>query len=420
MSGASIHDGLLSALDLGIILLTARFAGLGARRIGQPAVIGEVLAGILLGPTILGLLPGNPPAALFTAHAVAPLTWLGTIGLIGFVFTIGLEFDWRRLPRSGNVAMIAALSFGLPFCAGLAVAASLYGGHHIVDHRRVGHVAFLVFVAAVMSISAFPVLVRILDEHRLRRTPLGALAIACAVVNDTIGWLAISAAIVAFGASQHSWTLPLMLAEAVAFLLGLKYILGPAICRLSGAGSRDLGPLGLATVMVAGLGGCAAATEAMGLHYIFGAFAFGLLVSSRGSSALRTSLVRGTHVVVATLLPIYLVMPGLAVNLRSLNPGTIGEVVLVLTVASAAKIVGGAAPARLTGLKWRDAIALGTLLNTRGLMELVALNIGRSLGILDSELYAVLLIMALATTVATSPALRVLKPIEAMNPRRVV
>ena len=383
-----LRDAFVLLVDLGVVVVAARSGGAVARRIGQPAVVGEVGAGILLGPTLLGA---------FSAQSVEDLRPFGTAGVVAFAFLVGLQLDHARLPALRAVSAIAASSFALPFCGGLAVAAAL------AEPARGRPLGFFLFVAAAMSITAFPVLVRILDESGLRSTPTGALAVACAVVNDVLGWLALACALFVFRAEGRWWTLPLGLSETAAFVIVLTRIVGPAL-RLS---SRR-GTTPFLACSLCGLAGSAALTDAIGLHAIVGAFAFGAVARRSTDAAAHATLAATARPVAKVLLPVYLVLPGLGVDLRMLGSGGTGMTAVIIGVASIGKVAGAYGAARLFGTARREAVKLGMLMNTRGLMELIALNIGLSVGVIDGRLYGMFLIMALVTTAATGPALRLL------------
>ena len=378
--------------------MAAHFGGLLARRIGQPAVIGQLGAGVLLGPTVLG----RSSASLFTHDTTSAVRALGTIGLVAFAFTLGARLDREQLPVTRQLALVAAMVFAVPFAAGLGVGFVLYADHHTVAGAAIDRVPFVLFVGAAVSITAFPVLARIIDDHGLRHTRVGALAVSCAAVNDVLSWVALAVALLA--EDGHSG---LALVKLVGAAIGLV----AALALLAYIADRRRIPNRLWTVLAipADLAGAAFATSAMGLHYIFGAFAFGVVAARASLAHLVAWPVRACSLAATVLLPLYLVLPGATIDFRQLDLHAGGEVLLVIGVAAAAKVTAGALSARAIGFTWNEAMSVGVLLDTRGLVELVALAIGRSAGILDTRLYAVLVIMAVVTTVATSPALRLLE-----------
>ncbi len=390
-----------------IVLAAAHAGGLVARRLGQPAVIGQLLAGVVIGPTVLGSGPDDLSARLLSEDTVRVVRDLGTVGLVAFAFAIGARLERAHLPRPHRFVAMAAAVFGVPFVAGLALAGWLYDDHDLVEGARVHALPFVLFVAAAISITAFPVLARIIEEHGLVGTPVGSLALGCAAVNDVLSWIALALALAAEGSSGATDVLTLAVA-AVVFVLVLV-----AAARLADSRARVRRPArapAWASVLVvgAGLAAAAVATSEMGLHYVFGSFAVGVLVGRPSLASFAAEAVRVATRLGALLLPLYLVLPGATTNFRELDLGDGGEVLVVLAVAAVSKIVAGGVSARAAGFSQRDALSVGVLLNTRGLVELVALGIGLSAGLLDASLYAVLVIMAIVTTVATSPALHAL------------
>jgi Kef-type K+ transport system membrane component KefB len=388
-------------VSVAIVLAVAHLGGVAARRVGQPAVIGQLLAGVLIGPTVLGSESGE----LLSEDTLRAVRDLGTVGLVAFAFAfaIGAKLERAHLPQPRRLAAMAAAVFGVPFLAGLGVGLWLFAEHEIVGGATVDRLPFVLFVGAAISITAFPVLARIIEEHGLAGTPIGSLALSCAAVNDVLSWIALAVALAVDGASGGGEVVKLAVAAAglVAVLAGLA--------RLADRHEPVHAPSWLALLVVAGmLAAAAVATAEMGLHYVFGAFAVGFLVTRPSLAPLAVWPVRVATWVGAVLLPLYLVLPGAATDFRELDLGNGGEILVVLVVAAASKLAAGGVSARTTGLSRRDALAVGVLLNTRGLVELVALGIGLSAGLLDSELYAVLVIMAVVTTVATSPGLRAL------------
>ena len=391
-------------VSVAIVAAAAYAGGLVSRRLGQPAVIGQLLAGVVIGPTVLGSGANDLSERLLSPDTIRVVRDLGTVGLVAFAFTIGARLDRSHLPRTHHFALVAATVFGLPFLAGIGVAVWLYGRHDVVDGATVGRTAFVLFVGAAISITAFPVLARIIEEHGLVGTPVGSLAVSCAAVNDVLSWIALAIALLADSGSG-SLEVAKLLGGAAGLVAALVVLARVADRRVSSPQPPPL--LALALVAV-GLAGAAVATSALGLHYVFGAFAFGVLVSRPSLAPLAAGAVRVAAVVGVLLLPLYLVLPGATTNFRDLDLRAGGEVLVVLLVAAGSKLVAGAFSARRTGLSRHDALSVGVLLNTRGLVELVALGIGLSAGLLDTSLYAVLVIMAVVTTIATSPSLRLL------------
>jgi Kef-type K+ transport system membrane component KefB len=273
-----------------------------------------------------------------------------------------------------------------------------------VDGATVGRTAFVLFVGAAISITAFPVLARIIEEHGLVGTAVGSLAVTCAAVNDVLSWVALAVALLAQSGSGS-----LEVAKLVGAAAGLVVVLVVLARIADRRGSSRTPPPWLALfLLAAGLAGAAIATSAAGLHYVFGAFAFGVLVSRPSLRPLAGGAIRLATLLGLLLLPLYLVLPGATTDFRNLDLRAGQEVLVVLAVAAGSKLLAGAFSAHRIGLSRHNALSVGVLLNTRGLVELVALGIGLSAGLLDTSLYAVLVIMAVVTTIATSPSLRLL------------
>ena len=386
--------------------MVARLAGLLFRRIGQPPVIGEVVAGIALGPSLLG----GWSDGLFPAETRPLLRILASLGLAVFMFLVGLQLDLGHLggrDRRRASTGVAVAGTAVPFVLGIALAMALHPSHGAGDF-----LPFALFIGAAMSTTAFPVLARILQERGLYDTPLGVLTMASAAGDDVLTWATL-AVVVAIVAATGAWTLPYILALAVLFGLLMVLVVRPRLARYA---DRNLGQSEL-TLVVAGLLACAFVTSAIGIHEIFGAFLLGA-VFPRGPFA---DAVRGRlESVAAVLLPVFFVTTGLNVDIGGIGAEGVWHLSLILLVACAGKLVGAGVGARSQGLAWRESVALGVLMNTRGLTELVVLNIGRDLGVLDDELFTLLVVMAVVTTVATSPLLDVVKPDPWLGERGIV
>ncbi|MCX4904532.1 cation:proton antiporter [Streptomyces sp. NBC_00878] len=381
---------------LAIMVLLARLLGALARRLGQPAVIGEVLAGIALGPT---LLHGAISDALFPAATRPLLSALAAIGVIIFMFLVGLEWDASLIQGSGAIA--PSVSFGsilLPFGLGAVLALYLMD-----DHGTGNKTAFMLFMGIAMSITAFPVLARILADRGMTRTPLGAVALACASIDDVLAW-SLLAAVVALNdaAGPDQWRILL----AVPYVLGMLFVLRPALRRMADRHvSLRLTPTVFACIF-AGLLLSAAATEWLGLHYIFGAFLFGVVLPRSGTQRLRGEVHDRLGQMSGTLLlPVFFLVAGLQVNLSGLDARGLGDLGLILLAAVSGKFIGAFAAARLNRMPVRQSAALATLMNTRGLTELIVLNVGLQLGFIQQELYSLMVVMAVVTTAMAGPLL---------------
>lgn len=404
-----MSDELLAGLLLDIAIIVAVAYGCGRLLgwMGQPPVLGEILGGIALGPTLLGALPGDPSTALFGAQVRESLSAIGALGLVLFMFLAGLGLDMRTVRRHDRT--LAAVSFGavvLPFVLGVGLAALLYGSHDEVGVDHVRFVPFALFIGTALSITAFPVLVRIVSDRGMRGTVVGETAIASAAVQDVAGWLLLAIALATH--VGHDATHVLRIAVlGIAFASAVAFGLRPLMRRACDRIGDDL-PASTVVWALAGLMACAATTQAIGLHSVVGAFAFGLAFprsAQQVADGLRRMLAPLTMVV---LLPVYFLGPGLALNLRLLDAQAIWQFAAATTCACAGKLAGTFTAARLTGMGPREAGTLGVLLNTRGLIELVVLTVGLKAGVLDAQIFGVLVLMALCTTLATGPLLDLL------------
>ena len=400
-------------LDVALIVVVAQIAADLFRRVGQPGVIGQIVVGIVLGPTVLGALPGDPSSGLFPQDVRPYLKALGDVGLIIFIFLVGLQLDLGLVRRLERAAAISISSVAVPFALGVLLAIALYDRHDVVDGSTVDFVPFALFIGVAMSITAFPVLARILQERGMYATQVGALALACAAVDDAIGWSVLALALAALAGSGSASDLILTLAETIGFVAGMVILIRPVAARLLAAHFRRQPSvtLGVLAAILASVAVSAWVTHEIGVNFVFGAFVAGVAFPRdqlpRVLAGVREQL---EPLVMVLLLPIFFVLPGLSVNIRHLGSDDLVEFALIMLVACAGKFVGGAGTAKLLGLGWREAGALGTLLNTRGVMELVVANVGLAAGVIDLDLYTVLVMMAVLTTLMTAPILRRIWP----------
>jgi K+:H+ antiporter len=378
-------------LDLALIIVCAHTAGAAARRIGQPPVVGEILAGILLGPVVLG---SSLTGALFPASARQALEPLADLGLVLFMFGVGYELD-HRLARPRAAASIAAGSTVLPFLLGAGLAGWLAG-----SHQHAGSLAFTLFLGIAMSVTAFPVLARIVADRGLSSTRVGALALSSAAAGDVAAW-SLLAVVMSVSGGQAAWTTLL----AVPLVLVTIFLVRPLLAATL---PRRTGPSAF-ICLAAGLLLTAAVTDLLGLHVIFGAFLFGA-ICPRGDGQLRTEVVdRLTGVGRQLLLPVFFVVAGYQLDLAGIGLPGLGELAAILAVAIIAKVAGAYLFARLHRLPRAEAATLAVLMNTRGLTEIVVLTIGLRAGILDQQLYSLLVVMALITTAMTGPLLSLIR-----------
>jgi len=391
-------------LQLGLIFVCARLFGALARRARQPAVIGEIAAGIALGPSLLGSLWPGAPALLFPAASLPALRLLGQLGVILFLFSIGqhLSLDKLRL-RARTAVFVSQAGILLPFLLGLAIAVPLYE-RYAPPAARLS--AFGLFMGVAMSITAFPVLARIVEDQGLLGTSLGATALACAAVDDVTAWILLAGVVALVTSGGGALVLLQILAATGAFVLAMLFVVRPLLARAL-ALRRD-GPLGMLLVLGV-LAASSAATEWAGLHALFGAFMAGAIMP-REEAAEPRWLDRLLAVSGLVLLPVFFVSTGLRTEVARLrDPQAALACLAIITVATLGKLGGGFLAARWTGMSTRDSVVLGTLMNTRGLVELVVLDVGFRLGLLGPEVFTMMVLMALVTTALAGPVVRYLR-----------
>jgi Kef-type K+ transport system membrane component KefB len=393
-------------LALAAVILVAHAVGALFRRFGQPPVIGEVIAGLLLGPSFLGHFAPGAAAFLLPKAIVPAMTLIAQIGVILYMFIVGLHLDTRQLKGQTHVSLaVSHASIVVPFSLGAILALALYPD---LAPPGVGFTVFALFIAVSMSVTAFPVLARILTDSGLARSRLGTIALACASVDDVTAWCLL--AFVVGVVESYGASIVATLALTGTYIGAMYFVVRPAARWLAGWRERraelppQLLPICFAALLVS-----AAVTEAIGIHALFGAFILGAIVP-HDSTLARDLTERLEALVVVMLLPAFFVLTGMRTEIGLLGGASDWLICLaIIAVASLGKFGGSAAAARLTGLGWRDAAALGVLMNTRGLMELIVLNVGFDLGVISPRLFAMLVIMAVVTTVATAPILKALK-----------
>lgn len=399
-------------LDIALIVTVARLLGVAIRRLRQPSVVAEILAALTLGPSLLGALPGDLTSVLFPEDVRPFLSVIAALGLTIYMFVVGLELDLTLIRGKGRAAgTISICSVTLPFVMGAGLAIWLHRRHGTVDGVDVELLPFVLFIGAAMSVTAFPVLARILAERGIQRTPTGALALACAAVDDVLAWIML-AAVLAVVRSSGGIDLLLMLAESVLFTLVMFRLVKPRLRVLvdrherAGRLTADVFSVVLVGVLVSSY-----ITDKIGIHAIFGAFLFGAVMPRKGAERLSHEVIeRVEQVTVLLLLPVFFVVTGLNVDVTALGRTGVLELLVVVVVACVGKFVGAAAAARGLRIRPRRAASIGILMNTRGLTELVVLNIGLAVGILDEQLFTVMVLMAIITTVITEPLLRLVYP----------
>lgn len=391
----------LLLLQGAVILAVARIVAVVLGRTGQPAVVGEMLGGILLGPSLFGWLFPHAFVALFPARSVGLLQLFSQAGVVLYMFLVGCAFDLGRVRGNARAAVVVSpAGIAAPFLLGAAAASFVF-------RRFAGASAtflpFALFVGTAMSVTAFPVLARIIAERRLTHTVLGTTALACAAVDDVTAWCLLSVVVAvarAAGLGRAALTLGLSLTFALLMLLVAR----PLASRWRAASRAGAEAVFVAALLFALLS--ALTTDAIGVHAIFGAFLAGVVVSANVPA--RSVIERRLGGLASTLLvPLFFASAGLRTDVTLLSGARSWlACAAIVVVAIAGKLGGGAVAARWTGMTWRDSIALGALMNTRGLMELIVLNVGYELGILSTALFSMMVVMALVTTMMTAPILR--------------
>lgn len=386
-----IEDGALALAGAGLIVVVATALSRVLARLRQPPVMGEVLAGLVLGASLLGTLPGDPSAAIFTPGARDVLGTLGSIALVGYVFIVVAELDLGALRREGHVVRrVAVASFVVPWLAGAGVAIAVHGS--VAGDPP--PVAFVVFLATAFSVTAFPILARIVGSRGLVDRPAGRIALAAAAGQELVVWPVLGLAVALGGRAADPPEVVLVLGSlALVLTVVLSRVVVPRVP------DRLAAPAALAGLAVA-----AVATQLTGLHLVLGAFVFAITLRERDRRAtcslLRTRPLRAAGFV---LLPLYFALPALRVDVGALEAGDLGLLAVVLVVAISAKSVSAALAARSAGVARPEAQTIGALMNARGLVELVVLSVGLSAGLIDERLFTVMVLMALVTTFLTGP-----------------
>jgi Kef-type K+ transport system membrane component KefB len=397
------HQAAALLFDLALILTLSHALGVLAARLGQPVVIGEIVAGILIGPTLLG---GSISKNLFPLATRPFLSTIANIGVALFMFTAGLELDRTLIRGCGRfVGIISAGSVLFPFSLGITLALFL-ADHNPTPNR----LAFILFVGVAMSVTAFPVLVRILTEKDLHRTTLGMLAVACASVSDVLVWSLLAVVVAMIGLAGGAGFLVL---GVVPYFLLMLTVVRRNIARLlrpSVDSEVRTRPRRLVITLV-GLLLSGGITESLGLHFIFGAFLFGVIMPRDDTGALQREMAADLGKLMDTLmLPAFFVVAGLQVDLSHVGSEGLLTLILILLTSITGKVFGTFASARICRLQARHSVALSVLMNTRGLTELAVLSVGLQLGILTTQLYSLMVVMAVVTTAITGPLLLLIYP----------
>ena len=403
--GANFHHPLSGLfLQLLVIISASRLMGDIFTRFGQPAVVGEMAAGILLGPSLFGLLAPGAFAFVFPADSLAALRLLSQIGVCLFMFAVGMELDLSQVRSKAQAAVLVShASIVFPYFLGVLLAYFLFT--HLAAPGTT-FTAFALFMGISMSITAFPVLARILQERAMSKTFLGSTALTCAAVDDVTAW-SILAFVVAIATATSLGGSVLKLLLILVFIAIMSYGVRRALPRWLGnkqLAQEEPSKETLATIMCVVVA-AALSTEVIGIHALFGAFLAGTIMPETHGFRRKIN-VRVENLSSVLLLPLFFAFTGLRTQI-----GTLDDLqgwllcLLIIATATVGKVGGSAVAARFTGMNWSESLQLGALMNTRGLMELIALNIGYDLGILSPRIFTMLVIMALATTILTGPLL---------------
>jgi Kef-type K+ transport system membrane component KefB len=394
----------LLLLQLVVILSAARLLGYALRYLGQPAVLGEMAAGIVLGPIVFGAFAPQLHAQLFEPSSLPALDGLSQLGLVLFMFIIGAEL---RLPTGVRSQLVAASWIGvlavlLPMGLGFAIASPLYAR---LAPPGVRFWPFALFIATAMSITAFPVMARILKDRALTHTRLGRLALTSAALADLLAWIVLALVVVLAG-SGHDWNRFGSLLAGLLLLIAIVFgLLRPLIAWLHARYASDGRPAGvLLAALLIGTFLCAWISGYLGVHAVFGAFIFGACLP-RDDRLLHSLIERIEHVAILVLMPVFFALAGLHTTRDAFVGSGLSALLLILGAAVIGKIAGGAIGARIIGERWRTALAVGSLMNARGLMELIVMKVGLDIGVIGHELFTMLLVMAILTTLMTGPLL---------------
>ncbi|WP_395047890.1 cation:proton antiporter [Flavobacterium sp.] len=385
------------------IILVARFFGWVSKKIGQPSVVGEIVAGIVLGPSLLGMFYPEFSGMLFPKESLGNLQFLSQIGLILFMFVIGMELDLKALRNKAHDAVVIShASIIIPFALGMGLAFYIY---KLFAPAGIDFTAFGLFLGISMSITAFPVLARIVQERNIHKTKLGTIVITCAAADDITAWCILAAVIAIVKAGSFASSL-YVIGLALMYVLLMLKVVRPFLKRVADINrtkeslNKPIVAIFFLTLLIS-----AYVSELIGIHALFGAFMAGAIMPE--NAKFRSVFIEKVEdVSVIMLLPLFFVFTGLRTQIGLINDIHLWEITgIIILVAVAGKFLGSALAAKFVGHNWKDSLSIGALMNTRGLMELVVLNIGYDLGVLSTEIFTMMVIMALVTTFMTGPAL---------------
>ena len=397
------HPLALLLFQIITIVLVARIFGWIFRKIGQPSVIGEIIAGIVLGPSLFGLYFPDMKEALFPLASLGNLQLLSQIGLILFMFVIGMELDLKVLKNKANEAVVIShASIVIPFALGIGLSYYIY---HQFAPAGVEFLSFSLFMGIAMSITAFPVLARIVQERGIHKTRLGTIVITCAAADDITAWCLLAAVIAIVKAGSFVSSL-YVIGLAVGYVLMMLFVVKPFLKRIGELyAKKDNIKKSVVAIFFLTLIVSSYLTEIIGIHALFGAFMTGVIMPDIAKFR-NVFIEKVEDVSLILLLPLFFVFTGLRTEIGLINEPYLWKITgFIILVAVAGKFFGSALAAKFVGQSWRDSLTIGALMNTRGLMELVVLNIGYELGVLSPKVFTMMVIMALVTTFMTGPAL---------------
>jgi Kef-type K+ transport system membrane component KefB len=393
-------------LQIITIIIVARVFGWIFRKIGQPSVIGEIIAGIFLGPSLVGMYFPEYSALLFPKESLGNLQFLSQIGLILFMFVVGMELDLKVLKNKANDAVVIShASIIFPFALGIGLSYFVYNQF---APEGVEFLSFSLFMGIAMSITAFPVLARIVQERGIHKTKLGAIVITCAAADDITAWCILAAVIAIVKAGTFASAMYVILL-ALVYVLAMLFVVKPFLKKVGDLyATRDNLSKPVVAIFLLTLIISSYLSEVIGIHALFGAFLTGAIMPD--ITKIRNIIIEKVEdIALILLLPLFFVFTGLRTQIGLINDPYLWKITgFIILVAVVGKFLGSALAARFVGQNWRDSLTIGALMNTRGLMELVVLNIGYDLGVLSSEIFTMMVIMALFTTFMTGPAIDVI------------
>ncbi len=400
------HELAILLAQIVTIILVARFFGLICKKIGQPSVIGEIIAGVVLGPSFFGSYLPEFSVLLFPTTSLDNLKFLSQIGLIFFMFVVGMELDLKVLRNKAKEAVIIShASIIIPFTLGLVLAYTIYTDF---APKGIEFISFGLFLGIAMSITAFPVLARIVQERGLQKTKIGAMVITCAAADDITAWCLLAGVIAIVKAGSITSSLYIIVLSFI-YVVAMIKLVRPFLRRIGNMYdtaekiTKPVVAIFFLTLLISSY-----LTEIIGIHALFGAFVAGVIMPDNMKFR-KMFIEKIEDVSLVVLLPLFFVFTGLRTEIGLLNTPELWKVCgLIILVAVVGKFIGSALAAKFVGQNWRDSLTIGALMNTRGLMELVVLNIGFDLGVLTKEVFAMMVIMALATTFMTGPALNLI------------